>query len=170
MAAYIYQYDSNPSNVGSRSGANIQKTAVMKHDFGTTAQGSALDSFIESGDVDIADGNEISFYSRIMPDLLMFNSSGDSAVTVSINGKYYPGDSTSEEASVTANFAGPTGTNPTVIRQYTVGTGSNSNSYVQSMQVRGRARAAAIKVSGSNSTAQWRLGDVRIDTQPDGMR
>lgn len=170
MAAYIYQYDSNPSNVGSRSGANVQKTAVMKHNFGTTAQGSALQSFIESGDVDLSDGNELSFYSRIIPDLMMFNSSGDSAVTVSINGKYYPGDSASEESSVTANFAGPTGTNPTVIRQYTVGSGSDSNAYVQSMQVRGRARAAAIKVAGSNSTAQWRLGDVRIDTQPDGMR
>ena len=170
MAAYIYQYDSNPSNVGSRAGANIQKTAVMKHDFGTTAQGSVLQSFIESGDVELSDGNELSFYSRIIPDLMMFNSSGDSAVTVSINGKYYPGDSASEESSVTANFAGPTGTNPTVIRQYTVGSGSDSNAYVESMQVRGRARAAAIKVTGSNSTAQWRLGDVRIDTQPDGMR
>jgi len=170
MASYIYEYNSNPANVGDRAGANVQTSAVMKHDFGTSAQGSTLDSYVESGDVELSDGNEMSFYSRIIPDLMMFNSSSNSSVTISINGKYYPGEDSSQEASVTANFDGPSGTEPSVITRYTVGSGSDANQYVQDMQVRGRARAAAVKVSASNASAQWRLGDVRIDTQPDGMR
>jgi len=36
--------------------------------------------------------------------------------------------------------------------------------------IRGRARSVAMKVSSSSSSIQWRLGDMRIDVQPDGRR
>lgn len=171
MATYIYRYNTNPDNVGDRSGAVIQETAVMRHDFGTSAQGQAMNSFVESGDFELSDGEQMSFYSRIIPDLLMFNSSGASSADISINGKYYPGQEDSDEVSVvTANFEAPVMDGSTVITKYTVGSGLDSNSYVQDMNVRGRARAASIKCSSSNTNAQWRLGDVRIDVRDDGMR
>ncbi len=128
MASYVYSYNANPPMVGARSGADVQDSAVMKHNFGTTAQGGAIDSFIESGNVELSDGNEISFYDRIIPDLMMFNSTDKSAVTFSIKGKSFPGQSSSSsEGSVTANFDGPSGTDVNVVTAYTVGTGSTDD-------------------------------------------
>lgn len=171
MASYMYMFDPTPGISGGRANPIIEKSAVMVHDSGTSAQGSAINSYIESGDIDLSEGNELSFYSQIIPDLMMFNASGTSSVTLGVEGKYYPGDASgTQEGSVTANFIAPTGSNPRVVSSYTVGSGSDNDSYVRAMHIRGRARSASLKISSSNTSAQWRLGDVRIDVRPDGSR
>ena len=172
MSSYIYKFDQNPGKSGDRSMPIVEKTRVMMHDFGTTAQGANIESYVESGYVELSEGDELSFYSQIIPDVMMFNSSGESAVTFTIKGKYYPGDAVStSEGSVTANFAGPASSSAVpVVNEYTVGSGSGNDDYVRAMHVRGRARSASIRVDSSNSRAQWRLGDVRIAVRPDGSR
>jgi hypothetical protein len=171
MASYLYMFDQSPGLSGARANPIIEKTGVMIHDSGTSAQGSPIDSFIASGDVELSDGNELSFYSQIIPDLMVFNASGESSVTLSLQGKYYPGDAgSSQEGSVVANFAAPAAMSPAVVSSYTVGSGTGSDDYVRAMHIRGRARAASLKVSSSNTSSQWRLGDVRIDVRPDGSR
>ena len=173
MSSYLYEFNQEPGQdfIG-RDYPIVEKTIVMKHNIGTTAYGKPIVSYVESGDVEISEGDDLSFYSQIIPDLMMFNASGESAVTITIDGKYYPGDAAStQEGSVTANFAAPlTNTSSAVVSTYTVGSGSGNDAYVRAMHIRGRARAASIKVSASNSTAQWRLGDIRIESRPDGSR
>ena len=72
----------------------------MIHENGTSAQNTMLDAYIESGEVDISDGERLSFYSRIIPDLQIFNASGESAqVTISLNCRDFPGQSASQETS-----------------------------------------------------------------------
>ena len=113
----------------------------------------------------------MSFYSQIIPDIMMFNSSGESSATFTIKGKYYPGDSSfTQEGSVTADFVAPPTNSSPVVSSYTVGSGSGDDDYVRAMHIRGRARSASIKVSSSNDNAQWRLGDIRIEVRPDGSR
>tara|TARA_R110000751_G_scaffold153332_1_gene258463 strand:+ start:803 stop:3235 length:2433 start_codon:yes stop_codon:yes gene_type:complete len=123
MSSYIYKFDQNPGKSGDRSMPILEKTRVMMHDFGTTAQGANIESYVESGYVELSEGDELSFYSQIIPDVMMFNSSGASAVTFTIKGKYYPGDAVStSEGSVTANFAGPASSSAIpVVTEYTVG-------------------------------------------------
>jgi hypothetical protein len=171
MASYLYMFDQSPGLSGGRANPIIEKSAVMIHNSGTSAQGGPINSFVSSGDVEISDGPELSFYSQIIPDLMVFNSSGESSVTLSLQGKYYPGDAnSSQEGSVVANFAAPAAMTPSVVSSYTVGSGAGSDAYVRAMHIRGRARAASLKVSASSTSAQWRLGDVRIDLRPDGSR
>jgi hypothetical protein len=171
MASYLYSFDQSPGLTGDRANPVIEKSGVMIHNSGTSAQGSPISSFVSSGDVEISDGNELSFYSQIIPDLMMFNASGESSVTLSLQGKYYPGDpNPTQEGSVLANFSAPAAMDPAVVSSYTVGSGTGSDAYVRAMHIRGRARAASLKISASNTSAQWRLGDVRIDVRPDGSR
>ena len=171
MSSYLYMFDQSPGLSGGRANPIIEKSAVMIHNSGTSAQGGPINSFVSSGDVEISDGPELSFYSQIIPDLMVFNSSGESSVTLSLQGKYYPGDAnSSQEGSVVANFAAPAAMTPSVVSSYTVGSGAGSDAYVRAMHIRGRARAASLKVSASSTSAQWRLGDVRIDLRPDGSR
>lgn len=172
MASYVNVFNANPdSDAAGRTYPEVQSTAVMMHDFGTTANGQDIDSYIESGYIDLSDGEQISFYSRIIPDLMVFNASLSNSVDLTIKGKYYPGEpSPSTEATVTANFPAPAMNESPVVTEYTVGSGSNADSYVRDMNIRGRARSAAIRISSSNIGGQWRLGTIRIDARPDGAR
>ena len=172
MASYLKDYNDEPGSDGAgRTYPEIQCTGVMMHDFGTTANGEEIDSFVESGDIDISSGDELSFYSKIIPDLMIFNASLQTSVDISVKGKYYPGQVTSSsEGSVTANFPAPAANGTPVVREYTVGSGSNADSYVRDMNIRGRARSAALRISSSNIGGQWRLGVIRVETRPDGAR
>ena len=172
MSSYVYQFDQDTGqDANGRNYPSIEQSLVMMHNFGTSAQGFAIDSYIESGDVELSEGSDLSFYSQIIPDVMMFNSSGKSSATFTVKGKYYPGDASStQEGSVTANFAAPAVNSDSVVSSYTVGSDVGSDAYVRAMHIRGRARAASIKVSSSNRDAQWRLGDIRIETRPDGRR
>jgi len=108
-----------------------------------TGNGEALKSVLESGDFEIADGNDIMFLDRIIPDFDM--SSG--TIQFSIITKQYP------ESTETIT-KGP----------YTIG------SSTQKVNLRARGRQARIKVSCESTGTKWRWGSVRVGVQPDGGR
>jgi len=108
-----------------------------------TGNGEALKSVLESGDFEIADGNDIMFLDRIIPDFDM--SSG--TIQFSIITKQYP-------ESTEAITKGP----------YTIG------SSTQKVNLRARGRQARIKVSCESTGTKWRWGSVRVGVQPDGGR
>ena len=138
----------------------LKKSAVMVHENGTSAQGEMLDAYIESGEVDISDGERLSFYSRIIPDLQIFNASGESAnVTISLNGRDFPGQSASQKTSTDVDF--------TVVSPNSSSTFTPVNN---ATSIRGRARSVSMKVESSAVDFQWRLGDTRLDMRPDGRR
>ena len=138
----------------------LKQSAVMVHENGTSAQGEMLDAYIESGEVDISDGERLSFYSRIIPDLQIFNASGESAqVTISLNGRDFPGQSASQETSTDVDF--------TVVSPNSSSTFTPVNN---ATSIRGRARSVSMKVASSAVDFQWRLGDTRLDMRPDGRR
>ena len=108
-----------------------------------TGNGEALKSVLESGDFEIADGNDIMFLDRIIPDFDM--SSG--TIQFSIVTKQYP-------ESTESITKGP----------FTIG------SSTQKINLRARGRQARIKVSCESTGTKWRWGSVRVGVQPDGGR
>ena len=110
-----------------------------------TESGQPMSSFIESADFDMADGNDIMFLSRVIPDFTI----NDGALTFSIKTKDFP-----ESPTETEKPAPP----------HTV-----SNTTVK-IDMRARGRQGRVRVSCNSANTSWRWGSIRLAIQPDGKR
>ena len=93
----------------------------------------------------MADGNEIMFLSRVIPDFTL----NDGALTFSIKTKDFPESSTEREKP-----------NPT----HTV---TNSTAKID---MRARGRQGRVRVSCNSTNTSWKWGSIRLAIQPDGRR
>ena len=118
---------------------------VYVHEQGTNADGEAMDSFVESGDFDLGDGEQFMFLNRIIPDIDITTTSS-SSVNYVIKTRNFPGD------SLTTNS-----------------TNVVSSSTEQSF-VRARSRQAVLRIESSATDISWTLGDTRMEMRPDGKR
>jgi hypothetical protein len=121
---------------------------------GSTNPPSAISSYIESSAIDIGDGEQFMFMTRILPDLTFRNSTGTPTATFTMSARDFPGadfDQTNSKTTVR------TATSP--VEQYT-----------DQLFMRLRGRSLALKVSSNQVNTQWRLGSPRIDMRPDGRR
>lgn len=114
---------------------------LYSHNIGSDDDGAAMVSFIESADMDIADGQQVMFIQRAIPDLdvsgvakLSFKARNDAMSTFTTKG---PFDITSNTKKI----------NPRV-----------------------RARQVSVRLESDSLGTDWRLGDTRVDMQPDGER
>ena len=132
----------NPRAIGISDGSNL----VYIQENGRTDDGSAMTSFIESGDVDIGDGEQFSFISRIIPDIDI--TSSDSATTVDyiLKTRDFPGDSLSINSTTSVS------------------------STTQEAFLRARARQAVLRIESTAIDVEWVLGDTRLQLKPDGRR
>jgi len=158
MSTYITDYA--PSTTAPNSldpSADDYTVPIVKK---SKAQDAGIDAYIESGEVDISDGERFSFYSRILPDLQIFNASSTSAtVTVSLNGRDFPGSAAAQETSTDVEFS--------------VASPNSSSTFApvqNATAIRGRARSVSMRVASNATDFQWRLGDTRLDLRPDGRR
>jgi len=107
-----------------------------------TGKGLKIDSFIESADFGIGDGNEMLFVDRLIPDVEINN--GQLSFTVQ----------TKEFPNAPLKTKGP----------FTI------NQNTQTVRFRGRGRQARIKLENNATGTEWRYGDLRLDIQEDGLR
>tara|TARA_R100001443_G_scaffold104889_1_gene113715 strand:+ start:312 stop:2150 length:1839 start_codon:yes stop_codon:yes gene_type:complete len=107
-----------------------------------TGSGETLTSFVESGDFDIDDGNQVMFMNKIIPD---YDLSGGQ-IKFKIITKKYP--ESTEETEKEFNIFDNT----------------------EKINIRARGRQAKIRVSCGSNNASWRWGSVRIALQGDGER
>jgi len=119
---------------------------LYSHENGHDDDGSAMTAYIETGDIDLGEGDQFWFLNRIIPDLQFRNADSSNEVTISLNGHNYPGESQSEIASATI-------------------TSSMEQSFI-----RGRARQVSMKVQSTGAGYGWRVGNVRLDGRTDGRR
>jgi hypothetical protein len=131
---------------GGSEGVGVYPNVLYSHENGHDDDGSAMTAYIETGDMDLGEGDEFWFLNRIIPDIQFRDADSGNEVTVSLNGHDYPGESQSEIASATI-------------------TPSTDQSFI-----RGRARQIAMKVQSTGSGYGWRVGYVRIDGKADGRR
>lgn len=123
-------------------------------DDGSTSPVTAINAHIESSQMDIGDGNQFSFITRIIPDLTFRDSSDNSTATLTLKTRNAPGGNylNTESSSVVKSATVP-------VEQFT-----------EDARVRLRGRSFALRVESSTVGVTWRLGSPRVDIRPDGRR
>lgn len=117
---------------------------LYKHETGTDDNGAAMESFIESFDMEIPQaGEELMHVDQLIPDFLTLEGS----VTVNLTGRKYPQDPNRISK-------GP----------YTVQNGTRK------LSTRMRARQIALRVSSSDTGDKWRMGNWRGRAGAHGKR
>jgi len=123
-------------------------------DDGSTNPVTAIAAHIESSQIDIGDGNQFSFISRIIPDLTFRGSANGSSATLTLKTRNAPGGNylQTESTTVTKSATVP-------VEQFT-----------EDARVRLRGRSFALRVESTTTGIGWRLGSPRVDIRPDGRR
>tara|TARA_R110002020_G_scaffold37165_10_gene112293 strand:+ start:1459 stop:3708 length:2250 start_codon:yes stop_codon:yes gene_type:complete len=152
LATYVKEYapDSVPP---------VADSGLMKHEIGTSANGSSITHTIKSGQVDLSEGGMFTHYSRLIPDVDRTNSTGSNPseeVTLTIEGMNIPGRDEVGSSSVTVSFAGNTTSGLNYAPDY------NENA------ISGRAQTVSFEATSASTGFGWRLGTLRLDLKPDG--
>ena len=117
---------------------------LYSHETGFDADGSAMTAYVESGDLEIGDGEGFMFMSKVIPDFAFDGT--DPSVSITVKGRDYPLQDATTLSSVTVNQ-------------------STTESYL-----RARARHPVIRVESTGSGYGWRLGTLRFQIRQDGRR
>ena len=141
---YATEFDSDDTTdtITTIYGNKEGRTFVYAQEKGVNAAGSAMTAYIESGDIDIADGDQFMSISRFIPDFK--NQTG--TVDLTVKARPYPATSQTSH--------GP----------YAVTTSTTK----QDTRIRGRQ--LALRVSSDAVDDDWRYGTMRFDGKPDGLR
>lgn len=147
------------------SGIRAQPVATMNgvlyaHETGvddaSVTPAISLNSYIESSDFGIGEGEDYSFVWRVLPDITF---TGSTAMQPRVNMTLQP--RVASGASYRAE-----GSTPAVTRSATVPV----EQYTEQVFVRLRGRQMKFKVSCNTAGSAWRLGFPRIDIKPNGRR
>ena len=126
-----------------------------------------INSYIQSADVDIGDGEEFMLTKRVIPDV---NFTG------SLNANPVTGDPLTPQAYMTVgvrNFPGAANATTNASGQSTtrnVTTTATIDQYTNQVFVRARGRQMNFKIGSTDVGVQWQLGMPRVDARPDGRR
>jgi hypothetical protein len=113
-----------------------------------------IDAYVQSSPVDLGDGEQFMFVSRVIPDITFRNSTNDPSATMTLTAQNFPG----------GEFFGD---QPSpVARSATVPV----ERYTQQTFVRLRGRAVALRIESNKVGTAWRLGSPRVSLRTDGRR
>jgi len=126
---------------------------LYEHEFGYNDDGSPMTNvYIESSDLDIGEGEEFAFISKLIPDVRFLNNSSGGQVNFVLKTRDYPGDSLSTKST------------------------NALTSTTQKKDMRARARQAVIRFESddddttANDDVGWRIGATRLEIRGDGRR
>lgn len=135
---------------------NAEEGLVYQHEVGVDADGEAMNSYIQSNDFDLTEGDQFMLTRRLIPDVSFSQSTtATPEVTFEMRPRNFPGGSYSSDPSDT---------------QSVFTTSANVNAYTNQVFIRARARQMALKVASNTTGVQWQLGSPRLDVRPDGRR
>ena len=149
--AYVYEnpiateYNASATaNVSTILGLTAGSSSIFEHEVGNNqADGTAITAFLETGSVEIADGDQLMSVSKLVPD---FDNLANT-MTAQLTLEQYP--------QSTAN----------------VQTSGSITSSTEKISVRGRGRAVKIRyTTNSVNDTPWRLGSQKLQIRPDGRR
>jgi len=124
-------------------------------DDGSTTPATAISSHIESSQMDLGEGDQFAFLSRLIPDITFRDSTANTpTATFTLSARNYPGGPylQSEGDSVVKTASAP-------VEQFT-----------NQVNTRLRGRSFNLKVETTTTETTWRLGTPRVDVRPDGGR
>lgn len=132
---------------------------LYEHEVGqddnSTVPASPVEAYIESSQIDIGDGDQYAFISRLIPDVTFTNSDSSApSLNFIVKMRNFPGGNylTSENSIITRSATVP-------VEQYT-----------QQAHIRLRGRSFAVRLESDQLGVQWRLGHPRLDIRTDGRR
>jgi hypothetical protein len=121
---------------------------------GSTNPPTPLDAFIQSTPVDLGDGEQFMFVSRLIPDLTFRSSTNDPLATITLTAQNFPGGAFfGDQPNPVARSV------PVPVEQFT-----------QQTFVRLRGRSMALRIESNKVNTAWRLGSPRVDLRTDGRR
>ena len=124
-------------------------------DDGSTNPPSPINSYVESSQIDIGEGDKFLFVNRLIPDLTFRNSTAiGPTVDFTLKTRNAPGGAYLQE-----NLKPVEKSTSVPVEQFT-----------EDVHVRLRGRSVAIKIENNTTGVGWRLGSPRIDIRPDGRR
>ena len=132
----------------------VKAPNLFQHEVGFDDDGSEMTGvFIESADLDLDDGNNFSFISRIIPDIKFLNTGGGNVKLIT-KARDFPGDSIDTNSITSSSVITPT---------------------TQQSFIRSRGRQFVLRVESNdgdagNAGTGWRLGATRLDLRSDGRR
>jgi hypothetical protein len=169
----IYNYEENSWSIGSLeryswlaagvlnrpvSGGEASSTKYLyEHEKGSNNDTSSMDGvFIESADIDIADGDNFVFLKKVLPDILFINDVGTSqtgAVNIVVKRRDFSNQTLSTDST----------------------TQVTASSTFGSLRSRGRQFVLRFESDDDNTEIdkknyKWRLGNTRVEIQPSGRR
>jgi hypothetical protein len=151
LGAYVYEkpiateYNASATaNASTILGLTAGASSIFEHESGNNqADGTAISAFLETGSVEIADGDQLMSVSKLVPD---FDNLANT-MTATLTLEQYP-----QSAS-------------------NVTTSGSITSTTEKINVRGRGRAVKIKYTTNTvDDTPWRLGSQKIQIRPDGRR
>jgi len=118
---------------------------IYQHETSNSADGSAMNSFFQTGYFAVQEGELKTFIDQVWPDMKwgFYNENQGATVIITFYTADYPGDTT---------------------RQYSFAVTQGTDFVTP----RFRARLVAIRVESNDVNSFWRLGNIRYRYQPDG--
>ena len=141
---YAAEFESQDTTttISTINGLKAGRTFIYAHEVGSNDDGAAMLAHIESGDVDIADGDQFMSISRIIPDF----KSQSGIVDLTLKTRPYPAGNQKSHGS------------------FDITTSTTKK------DTRIRGRQLAIRVESDAIDDDWRYGTLRLDIKPDGTR
>lgn len=127
---------------------------LYNHESGVDANGVPMESYIQSSDFDLADGEDFMLSRRVIPDIDFSGSTaGSPEVDFMIRPRNFPGSAYQDDAF----------DSQAVIE-------TSVNNYTDQVFIRARARQMALKIRSTDLGVNWQLGSPRLDVRRDGKR
>ena len=128
---------------------------------GSTNPGSAIPAYIESGYVEVGEGDKYMFVDKFVPDVT-FRKSSETVLNCSISVTFtmadWPGASNSTDGTTSGSIVRSSAHNATV------------ETYTNYINLRMRGRMAKVRYSSNLAGMSWRVGTPRINVRPDGRQ
>ena len=130
---------------------------IYQHETGFNNDDSAMDGvFVESGDLDVGDGENFVFLKKILPDILFVNDVGTSpngAVNIVVKRRDFNNQTLSTDSTTQITSSSTFGSLRSRTRQFVLRFESDDDN-----------------TESDRKDFKWRLGSTRVDIQPSGRR
>ena len=169
----IYNYEENSWSIGSleryawlaagvlnkplAAGEDTSVKYIYEHEKGFNNDTGSMDGvFVESADIDIADGDNFVFLKRILPDILFVNDLGtsqDPAINIVVKRRDFSNQTLSTDSTTQITASSTFGSLRSRTRQFVLRFESDDDN-----------------TESDRKNYKWRLGNTRVEVQPSGRR
>lgn len=119
---------------------------LYEHEVGFDDDGQPMNAYIESGGIELADGEQFAFMKRIIPDFEFSGDENSATVDIVVKGADFP---LQDKSTLSTSTVTPSSTQ---------------------LFVRNRSREIVVRLESDGSGYGWRSGDLRFDLRTDGKR